>query len=185
MCAGVSARGAGAHAPLADPWETWRMWSGAELRARLAALPVVLLVLPWRCSLQVHPQDDREPGPSAVTAKQESPTPGRVSTAPPLRPPARTITLPEEVVVKAMAAGQQTFLRCWARAQRADPALGAAPGAVKVRLHLEIDERGKVSAVQSDTDSEALARCLAVVARTLPFPAPGKPAVVDLPLMFR
>lgn len=162
------------------------MWSGAELRARLAALPVVLLVLPWRCSLQPHPQDDRELGPSAVTAKQESPTPGRVSTAPPPRPaPGRMITLPEEVVVKAMAAGQQTFMRCWARAQRADPALGAAPGAVKIRLHLELDERGKVTAVQSDTDSEALARCLAVVARTLPFPAPGKAAVVDLPLMFR
>jgi len=162
------------------------MSSGAELRARLAALPVVLLVLPWRCSLQPRPQDDREAGPSAVIAKQEPSTTGRVSTAPPPRPPAaRTITLPEEVVVKAMAAGQQTFLRCWAKAQRADPALGAAPGPMKVRLRLEIDERGKVTAAQSDTDSEALARCLAVVARTLPFPAPGKPAVVDLPLMFR
>lgn len=163
------------------------MWSGEELRARLAALPVVLLVLPWRCSLQLHPQDDREAGPSAVTAKQEPSTPGRVSAAsPPTRPPAGpTITLPEEVVIKAMAAGQQTFLRCWAKAQRADPALGAAPGAMKVRLHLEIDERGKVTAVQSDTDSGALARCLAVVARTLPFPAPGKSAVVDLPLIFR
>lgn len=161
------------------------MSSGAELRARLAALPVVLLVLPWRCSLQLHPQDDHEPGRSAVTAKQEPSTPGRVLTAPPRPVPGRTITLPEEVVVKAMASGQLTFLRCWAKAQRADPALGAAPGAVKVRLHLEIDERGKVTAVRSDTASEALARCLAVVARTLPFPAPGKPAVVDLPLMFR
>jgi hypothetical protein len=158
------------------------MWSGAELRARLAAFPVVLLVLPWRCSLPLAPpeQDRREPGPSAVTAKQEAPT-GRVSSAPPRPPSLRTITLPEEVVVKAMAAGQQTFLRCWARAQRNDPALIAG----KVRLRLEVDERGKVTAVQSDTESVALARCLAVVARTLPFPAPGKPAVVDLPLMFR
>jgi hypothetical protein len=162
------------------------MWSGAELRARLAALPVVLLVLPWRCSLQIHPQDDRGPTPSAATAKQEPGTAGRVSTSPQPPPPAvRTITLPEEVVVKAMAAGQPTFLRCWARAQRADPALGATPGAIKVRLHVELDERGKVTAVQSDSGSDALARCLAVVARTLPFPAPGKPAVVDLPLMFR
>jgi hypothetical protein len=185
MLASVSARCTGAHAPLADPCETWRMWSGAELRARLAALPVVLLVLPWRCSLQLRPQDDRDLGPSAATAKQEPPTTGRVSTAPPRPAPGRTITLPEEVVVKAMAAGQQTFLRCWALAQREDPALGAAPGTVKIRLHLEIDERGKVTAVQSDTSSEALARCLAVVARALPFPAPGKPAAVDLPLMFR
>lgn len=163
------------------------MWSGAELRARLAALPVVLLVLPWRCSLQPHPPDDRGPGSSAVTAKHEPPTTGRISTASPSvrPPPPRTITLPEEVVVKAMAAGHQTFLRCWARAQRADPALGAAPGAMKIGLHLEIDERGKVTAARSDSDSEALARCLAMVARTLPFPAPGKPAVVDVPLMFR
>ncbi len=160
------------------------MSSGAELRARLAALPVVLLVLPWRCSLlgPPLPQVDGEPAPSAATAKQEA-TQGRVSSAPPpAAPPQRTITLPEAVVVKAMAAGQQTFLRCWARAQRTDPTL---IGSAKVRLHLEIDERGKVVAVHSDAASEPLARCLAVVARTLPFPAPGKPAVVELPLMFQ
>jgi hypothetical protein len=160
------------------------MSSGAELGARLAALPLVLLVLPWRCSLlgPPLPQVDGEPAPSAVTAKQEAPR-GRVSSAPPPVPPRqRTITLPEAVVVTAMAAGQQTFLRCWARAQRSDPALF---GSTKVWLHLEIDARGKVTAVQSDTTSAALGRCLAVVARTLPFPAPGKPAVVDLPLLFQ
>jgi len=158
------------------------MWSGAELRARLAALPVTLAILPWHCSLGLTPRDNREAqGPSAATSKQEAATPGRVSSAPPHTPTVRSVTLPEEVVVKAMAAGQPTFLRCWAKALRLDPTLTAS----KVRLHLELDERGRVTAVQSDTESEALGRCLAVVARTLPFPAPGRPAVVDLPLMFR
>jgi hypothetical protein len=156
------------------------MLFGAELRATLAALNV-LLVLPWRCNLALTPPDNREPASSAATAKQEA-LPGRVSAAPPpAAPPVRAVTLPEEVVVKAMAAGQQTFLRCWARAQRSDPGLFAS----KVRLHIELDERGKVTSVHSDTESDALARCLAVVARQLPFPAPGQPAVVDLPLMFR
>jgi hypothetical protein len=95
-------------------------------------------------------------------------------------PSVRSITLPEEVVVKAVGVGQPAFLRCWARAQRTDPGLIST----KVHLHLEIDERGRVTAVQSDTDSPTLASCLIAVGRRLPFPAPGKPAVVDLPLMF-
>ena len=105
----------------------------------------------------------------------------RVSSAPPRTPPAKMITLPEEVVVKAIGVGQSAFLSCWARAQRTDPVLIST----KVHLHLEIDADGKVASVRSDSDSPKLASCLAVVARQLPFPAPGKPAVVDMPLMFR
>jgi hypothetical protein len=91
------------------------------------------------------------------------------------------ITLPEEVVLKAMAAGQPLFLRCWARAQRVDAGLDGS----KVRLRLEIDAAGKVTSVNSDTESAVFKGCLATVARQLPFPAPGQPAVVELPLMFR
>jgi hypothetical protein len=120
------------------------------------------------------------PAPSAVTPKQEQPGP-RVPAVPPPAPPVRAVTLRDEVVVQAIGAGQQAFLRCWARAQRSD----APPTADKVRLHLEIDEQGRVAAATSDTDSPALDRCLQVVARRLPFPPPGRPAVVDLPLMFR
>jgi hypothetical protein len=156
------------------------MWFGAEARARLAALPVFVLVVPWQCSLVAPLEDEGRAAPSAVTAKQEGP-PGRVSIAPPHTPPVRVVTLPEEVVVKAIGVGQTAFLRCWARAQRTDPMLIST----KVRLHLELDESGKVTTIQSDTESPTLASCLAVVARQLPFPAPGKPAVVDLPLMFR
>ena len=156
------------------------MLFGAEARARLAALPVFVLVWPWQCSLVTLQQDSGGAAPSAASAKQEA-SPARVSTAPPRTPPVRTVTLPEEVVIKAMGIGQPAFLRCWARAQRIDPGLSSP----KVRLHLEIDETGKVTAVQSDTESPALARCLAVVGRQLPFPAPGMPAVVDLPLIFQ
>jgi hypothetical protein len=114
-----------------------------------------------------------------VTPKQEQPEP-RIAAVPPPAPPVRAVTLPDEVVVQAVGAGQQAFLRCWARAQRSD----APPTADKVRLHLEIDDQGRVAAATSDTDSPALDRCLQVVARRLPFPPPGRPAVVDLPLMF-
>src|ERR1043166_9329250 len=94
---------------------------------------------------------------------------------------AGAVVLPEEGVVKAMDAGQPLFLRCWERAQRKE----VGPIGSKVRLHLEIDDQGHVLAARSDTESPVLASCLAVVARRLPFPAPGQPAVVDLPLMFR
>ena len=96
-------------------------------------------------------------------------------------PPAKTTTFPDEVVVKAIGVGQPAFLRCWARAQRTDPVLIST----KVHLHLEIDASGRVASVRSDSDSPKLASCLAVVARQLPFPAPGTPAVVDMPLIFR
>lgn len=162
---------------------------GAEVWARLAVVPLFALVPPWRCDLLAPPRDggnaapsgsNASAAPSAINAKQEAPA-ERVSSAPPRTPPVKTITLPEEVVVKAMAAGQAAFLRCWARAQRTDPVLIST----KVQLHLEIDASGKVTAVQSDTDSSTLSRCLATVARWLPFPEPGKPAVVDMPLIFR
>jgi hypothetical protein len=91
------------------------------------------------------------------------------------------ITLPEEVVMKVMGTGQVQFLRCWARAQRDDPALEAS----KVGLHLEINAAGKVIAARSDTESAPFERCLRRVALQLPFPAPGRPAVVNVPLMFR
>jgi hypothetical protein len=156
------------------------MLSGAEVRVRLAALPVWVVLWPWKCSLVTPLPDNGGAVPSAATAKQEA-SPGRVSSAPPPTPPVRTTTLPEEVVIQAMRVGQPAFLRCWARAQRAEPELSAP----KVRLHLEVDASGKVTAVHSDTESPALARCLAVVGRQLPFPAPGTAAVVDLPLIFR
>jgi hypothetical protein len=155
------------------------MLSGAEVRARLAALPLFVLVLPWRCSLVVLPQDGGVEAPSAVHAKEEVAT-GRVQSAPPHAPTVKVTTLPEEVVLKVIRAGQGAFLSCWARAQRIDPVLSST----KVRLHVELDGSGKVILAQTDSDSPTLSTCLANVAHKLPFPAPGALAVVDLPLMF-
>jgi hypothetical protein len=154
---------------------------GADVRGRLAVVPVLVLVLPLRCNLLPSLRDSEAVRPSAATAKREAPV-GRIAPVPRPAPPKRTaVTLPDEVIVKAIDGGHPAFLACWARAQRSD----APPSASKVRLHLEIDEHGRVDAATSDSDSPALQRCLAVVARRLSFPAPGRPAVVDLPLMFR
>ena len=151
---------------------------GADAWA-VAALPM-FAVLPPRCSMVAPPRVDT----SAVQPKQEPPV-SRVASAPPRapqagRPEGRAIALPEEVVVRALSAGQTAFLHCWARAQQREGAIAS-----KVQLHLEVDAEGKVIAASSDADSPALSRCLTLVARHLPFPAPGQLAMVDLPLIFR
>jgi hypothetical protein len=153
---------------------------GVGARAWLAAFPV-FVQLPWHCSLVAPPE---RPGTerSAVDGKQEVAAHRIASVAPPAAPASRVraVTLPDEVVVKAVGVGQPAFLRCWARAQRSD----SPPSSTKVHLHVELDAAGKVTAIQTDSDSPALSRCLAVVARQLPFPAPGTRAVVNLPLLF-
>lgn len=150
------------------------MWFGADAWVRLAALPV-FVAMPLRCSIVAPPRERA----SAVEPKQEAPA-SRVVSAPPRPPASHAIALPEEVVVRAVGAGQTAFLHCWARAQRSDAGI-----ATKVQLHVELDAGGTVIAASSDSDSPALSRCLAVVARHLPFPAPGQLAAVDLPLIFR
>jgi hypothetical protein len=154
------------------------MLARAEAWARRAAFPVFVFVMPWRCSL-VPPQELGEGAPSAVTPKEEAPG-ARVATPPARSVPTARFRLPDEVVVKAVGVGQPALLRCWARAQKTDP----GPSSTKVRLHIDIDATGRVTAVDSDSDSPALSRCLAVVARQLPFPAPGRPAAIDVPLIF-
>ena len=151
-----------------------------------SAVPAFAIVLPLRCGF-VAPQVPHDTGPSALQAKREE-APSRVSSAP-ARPraaaPSEAIELPEEVVVRAVGVGQPAFLRCWARAQRVDPTLDSTSISSKVRVRLEVDAAGNVTSIQTDSDSPVLARCLGVVARQLAFPAPGRPAVVDLPLIFR
>jgi hypothetical protein len=144
------------------------MWSGANAWALV--LPV-LVTTPLRCSL-VPPSDGGRPfAPPTTEEAPASPAPSEP----------RRATLPDEVVVRTMSAGQSAFLRCWSRAQLVDP----PDIANKVRLHVELDATGAVTAVSSDSESPTLSRCIAVVARHLPFPAPGQPAVVDLPLIFQ
>ena len=160
------------------------MLLGAVAWARSAAVPAFAIVVPLRCSFLAPQQPARDTEPSAVQPKREAAA-TRVASAP-ARPEAvarssEAIELPDEVVVRALGAGQPAFLRCWARAQRTDP----TQIATKVRMRLEVDATGRVTSVASDSDSPTLSRCLAVVARQLPFPAPGRPAVVDVPLLFR
>lgn len=96
---------------------------------------------------------------------------------PPAGPRAR---LPEEVIMSAVRVLQPTFVACWKRAQRSDPSLLSA----RVRISLEVDVSGAVTASRTDAENEKLSRCLANVARKLSFPAPGRPAAFDVPLYF-
>ena len=80
----------------------------------------------------------------------------------------------------AVRALQPTFLACWKRAQRNDPGLTSA----RIRLSLELDAAGVVTASRADAEDAKLATCLANVARKLTFPAPGRPAAFDVPLYF-
>lgn len=158
----------------------WSMPAGADAWGWLAMAPVFALALPLRCSMVAPMRDTAALGPSAATPKQEAPVSRIARVPPPAPPPGPRITLPDEVVVRALDAGHQAFLTCWSRAQRSD----VPPGASKIRLHLEIDDAGHVVASSNDSDSPVLGRCLGIVARQLAFPAPGGPAVVDLPVMF-
>jgi hypothetical protein len=165
------------------------------VEAWAVALTVLAGAVPWRCSFEMpsFERPDAAPAaPSAAQPKQEASLPRvTIERSPGDRDleqareqglaPVEAIALPEEVVIRAIAVGQPAFLRCWARAQRTDLTEIAA----KVRVRLEVDAAGKVAAVASDCESPVLSRCLAVVARQLPFPAPGRPALVELPLLFR
>ena len=160
---------------------------------------VAVLALPsLRCGLSATPPETRpEPVPVTVPAPAAAPpilrpdvsaslpkrelAQDRVSPAEPPPPPARVVHLPDEVVVKLLDGGQPAFLRCWVRAQRADPALISA----KVSVHVELDAEGKVTTLTNDAELATFANCVAFVAAHLQFPAAGQPAVVDFPLLFR
>ncbi|MBX3157805.1 MAG: hypothetical protein KF773_17685 [Deltaproteobacteria bacterium] len=83
--------------------------------------------------------------------------------------------------MRALDLGQPMFVRCFKKAHDADPTWAS----MKVKVSLEIDANGVVASVRSDAPDPALAACLARIARNLAFPAPGKAAVVELPLFFR
>jgi hypothetical protein len=148
---------------------------------------IAALGLPWQqCNL--WPQTPQAPQPPQVPVVQPAP-PKREEVAPreTLGPKhaapsnEKPVTLPDEVIVKALDAGQALFMRCFKKANTNDPTLTSA----KVRLHIELDALGTVVAASSDAEDPDFAKCLERVAHMLPFPAPKKPAIVDLPLFFR
>jgi len=169
------------------------------MRVGLAAIPAVVLAggLPaWRCSLHALPHElasldlpapvATRPLPVQAFQTQTAPKHEERVTREQLRPPTPAspikpfYTFPDHVIMHALGVGEHAFLRCFQRAQRRDPLLTAA----KVQIHLELDASGAIVAAQSDATG-ALSNCLVGVARHLPWPAPGKHAVVDAPLFFR
>ncbi len=151
--------------------------------ARLAAL--MTITAPWQCPANGWIDTVPPPGPTASTTptpttKAPDHTPSRVTTSPPPKVPERRITLPDQVVVRALDAVKPSFVRCFVRARTADPSLGP----LKVTLHLEIDPDGVVSRVTTNTDITKLNNCLAAVARMMKFAAPAEPATVDVPLLY-
>lgn len=120
----------------------------------------------------VPPVPHQEQAPERVTLGR---TPAMAAS------PARPITLPDAVVLRALEPGRAAFLRCWTRTVSADPLIGPT----KIRLQLEIDPSGAVVRASHDAPNEALGRCLTMVARGLAFAAPGAPALAEIPLFFQ
>jgi hypothetical protein len=116
--------------------------------------------------------------PLATAPRREEPT-ARETLGPKKPPPAR-VAFSDEVIVSAVRVLQPTFTACWKRAQRNDPSLVTA----RVRIFLEVDADGAVTASRTDAEDERLGTCLANVSRKLAFPAPGKAVALELPLFF-
>jgi len=165
-------------APSKDPCET------CEMRLGLAAIPAMLFAggLPAvRCSLHALPHElPAEAHIDGPPKHEERITREVLRPTTPTAPVKPFYTFPDHIVVHAMSVGEQAFLHCFHRAQRVDPLLTAA----KVQLHLELDASGAIVNAQTSA-SGALSNCIVAVARHLPWPVPGKRAVVDAPLYFR
>jgi len=157
---------------------------------RFAAV-AVLCALPgcdwigWRAPIWLSPApQDAAIAPVAPAPPAAMPVPKREEKSPPPREvPKKVIVgerMPDEVVVKVMEVGRAAFGRCFKKAYDADPL-----ATFKVRLHVELDARGRVTSIKADTTNEALASCLTRVGSGLPYPTTGRPVVVDLPLFYR
>jgi len=153
--------------------------SWMQIRTRLALLPIAVFVMApwWRCDQWFVPPP-ADPAPQPYAPKTEHPIP-RDPPAP--RPPPKRVTLPDEVVVRAMNVGRPVFVHCFKRAVDVDPTLDS----FKVRLHIELDPTGRITTSTNDAPTPALRNCLGRVAYGLAFPAPARPAVVDVPLFYR
>ncbi|HEU0032540.1 MAG TPA: hypothetical protein VFQ53_18035 [Kofleriaceae bacterium] len=171
-----------------------------ETSRQLAALPLVVAVYAApRCNIVATPPaldpivtagsagSATEPAVPEPPAKPYEPKTVEVPTvrepiaAPPARPAVPRILLPEEAIVRAMDAGRAAFVRCFKKAIDADPTIVS----YKVKLHVELDPDGKITATSTDAEDPDLSRCLARAAYRLPLPPPGKLGVVDLPLFYR
>jgi hypothetical protein len=152
-----------------------------NLYSMSAAVWAALLVsIPWRWlpSFEVGPIA-RDVTPAPPSHAEHSPE--RIPLTPPPAAPHRTITLPDEVVVRAIDNSRSAFLACWRRALKNDPMLDAT----KVTIHLDVNPVGTVVGVTHDATNEKLGTCLTMVARGLSFSSPMDNATADFPLFFQ
>jgi hypothetical protein len=140
---------------------------------------VLWTALPWRLIIDNVEAQFGQPSPPAKTEKPVE----RETLKPPDPPPAPAprMRLGEELTLRVADLGRASFVRCFKKAIDADPTVTD----FKVKLHVELDVVGNVTAASADSKVQALDNCLVRAAYGLPFPAPGKPAVVDLPLFYR
>ncbi len=120
-----------------------------------------------------------EAPPVPLEPKTEQPLPREV-----MKPPVPNVpraTLPDEVVLRLLEGGRAMFVRCFKKAYAAD----ATATSFKVRVHVELDPTGALTAVTADTTDAALAGCLTRAAGALRFPPSDAPAAVELPLFYQ
>lgn len=147
-------------------------------------LPLMVLwsAMPWRLIIDnlEHTVRPPTPAPANVPSKVE-PTPRR-ETLQPIQPRANSpVQLGQDLVLHVMDHGRVSFARCFRKAIERDPLVSS----FKVRLHVELDSVGNITALTTDAEDEALATCLTRTVQGLPFPGVSQPTVVDLPILFR
>jgi hypothetical protein len=157
------------------------MFRGITSMAGLASI----LMIPWWHWCRTWPgvPGRHAADPTAVAKQDKQETVGaRVSPGTGLDGKAKQVDgqLADEVVLRALDERQPSFMRCFERAQRMD-----GVGRVDVKLHLEVDELGIVSKATNDAINDRLRVCVSAVAMHLKFSEPGRPVVLDVPLMFR
>lgn len=97
------------------------------------------------------------------------------------RPQLPLATLPDEVVMRILETGRVVFVRCFKKAIAADP----TELSFKVRLRVELDDSGAITAATTDAANAALDACLTRAARWLRFPESANRVAVELPLFYR
>lgn len=138
-----------------------------------------ILMTPWWCVSRAD-----EPTALKGTTRPPETEPTRVSPGTDGRDgkvTAKTdFQMSDEAVLRALDERQASFMRCFERAQRMD-----GVGRTDVKLHLEVDALGVVRKATNDAINDRLRTCVSAVAMHLVFSEPGRPVVLDVPLMFR
>jgi hypothetical protein len=134
-----------------------------------------ILMTPWWCVA-------KKADPTALqgTGRPAEAEPTRVSPGTDGVAKRTDFQMSDEVVLRALDERQASFMRCFERAQRMD-----GIGRVDVKLHLEVDALGVVRKATNDAINDRLRTCVSAVAMHLVFSEPGRPVVLDVPLLFR